>query len=142
MTSRFSGGCACGAIRSECTAEPIMAGHCQCVDCQKSSGAGHGSHLAVPKAAVKLTGRPSEYRRKADSGSTVTHGFCPTCGSPIYGESSGMPGMITLRAGSLDDPGRFRPQMVVYTARGRAWDHLDPALPRFERMPPMPPSDG
>jgi len=25
---------------------------------------------------------------------------------------------------------------VTYAVRGHAWDHLDPALPKFERMPP------
>jgi hypothetical protein len=37
----------------------------------------------------------------------------------------------------IDDPGRYRPQMVFYTVRGHAWDHLDPDLPKFEHMPPM-----
>jgi len=26
--------------------------------------------------------------------------------------------------------------VVTYAVRGHAWDHLDPALPRFDRMPP------
>jgi drug/metabolite transporter (DMT)-like permease len=29
------------------------------------------------------------------------------------------------------------PQMVTYTVRGHAWDRLDPAVPKFEKMPPM-----
>jgi hypothetical protein len=27
--------------------------------------------------------------------------------------------------------------MVTYTVRGHAWDRLDPAVPKFEKMPPM-----
>jgi hypothetical protein len=26
---------------------------------------------------------------------------------------------------------------VTYGVRGYAWDHLDPALPKFDKMPPM-----
>jgi hypothetical protein len=26
---------------------------------------------------------------------------------------------------------------VSYAVRGHAWDHLDPRVPKFERMPPM-----
>jgi hypothetical protein len=37
---------------------------------------------------------------------------------------------------SLDDAGRYRPQMVFYTVRAQAWDHLGPDLPKFEHMPP------
>jgi len=27
--------------------------------------------------------------------------------------------------------------MVVYAGSGASWDHIDPALPRFEAMPDM-----
>jgi hypothetical protein len=47
------------------------------------------------------------------------------------------PDIFTIRAASLDDPGRYRPQMVFYTLRRHAWDHLDPDPQKFERMPPM-----
>ena len=49
-----------------------------------------------------------------------------------------MPDMTTITAGSLDDPSVFKPQFVVYTSRGHAWDRVDPALPSFPKMPPMP----
>jgi hypothetical protein len=38
MKLPFTGGCACGAIRYECNAEPIMMGKCHCRDCQHISG--------------------------------------------------------------------------------------------------------
>ena len=62
--------------------------------------------------------------------------FCPTCGSPIYLTLAAMPDLFAVHAASLDDPGRFKPQMVMYGVRGHAWDHLDPALPKFDKMPP------
>jgi hypothetical protein len=46
--------------------------------------------------------------------------------------------MTTISAGSLDDPSVFRPGFVVYTSRGHAWDRVDPALPSFPKIPPMP----
>ena len=33
MAVPFTGGCACGAIRYECTAEPLYMGNCHCRDC-------------------------------------------------------------------------------------------------------------
>jgi hypothetical protein len=47
-----------------------------------------------------------------------------------------MPDLFTVHAASLGDPGRYEPQMVTYTMRGHAWDRLDPAVPKFEKMPP------
>ena len=40
-----------------------------------------------------------------------------------------MPDLFTVHAASLDDPSRYRPQMVTYHAGGYAWDQLDPAVP-------------
>jgi hypothetical protein len=47
-----------------------------------------------------------------------------------------MPDLFTVHAASLDDPGRYKPQAVTYAGRGYAWDHLDPSLPKFDKMPP------
>ena len=47
-----------------------------------------------------------------------------------------MPDLFTVHATSLDDPSRFKPQAVTYGVRGHVWDHLDPALPTFDKMPP------
>jgi hypothetical protein len=47
-----------------------------------------------------------------------------------------MPALFTVHAASLDEPGRYEPQMVIYRARAHAWDRIDPALPAFDRMPP------
>lgn len=115
----MTGGCACGAVRYEITGEPVMAGHCQCRDCQR------------------MTGTLKYHRSTADSGSTVARGFCPECGSFISGTSSAMPQLTTVAAASLDDPSQFHPQLVVYTCSAQPWDRMDPALPQFERMPPM-----
>jgi hypothetical protein len=138
MTSEpYTGGCACGAIRYEIAAEPIMAGHCQCRDCQRDSGTGHASHMAFPAMAATLSGDASLWDKPAESGNIVTRAFCPTCGSPVYSRNAAMPDLLFVRAASLDDPGRYLPQMVVWAKRGHAWDHLDSSLPKFETMPPM-----
>jgi len=138
MNNRYTGGCACGALRYEIDAEPIMGVHCQCRDCQRSSGAGHVSFLGFPQAGFRMTGEPRWHERRADSGNLVRRGFCPDCGSGLLGSSSGFPGMITVTAGSLDEPGGFTPQMVVFTKSGQAWDLVAPSLPGFPGMPPMP----
>jgi hypothetical protein len=137
MTAHYTGGCACGAIRYEVSAEPMMAGHCQCRDCQRMTGTGHASIVAFPTAAVSITGTPRFHDAKADSGNVASRGFCANCGSFVLARSSGMPGMLTIAVGSLDDPGGFEPRVVVYTSSGHRWDQLDGALTRFPRMPPM-----
>jgi hypothetical protein len=54
---------------------------------------------------------------------------------PVYLTFAAMPGIFTIRAASLDEPARYKPQVVTYAARGHEWDHLDPGLTKFETMP-------
>ena len=135
MGANYTGGCACGAIRYEIAGEPIFQNHCQCRDCQRKSGTGHGSYLTFPRAGVELQGEVTHWDIVADSGHVKTRGFCPTCGSPVSLTFSANPEIFTVHAASLDDPTRFTPQVVTYALRAHAWDPLDPALTRFEKMP-------
>jgi hypothetical protein len=136
MSQAYTGGCACGAIRYEVSGEPIFMNDCQCRDCQRISGTGHGSYLTFAREGVQLEGEATLLDIVADSGNVKTRAFCPTCGSPIYMTFATMPGVFTVHAASLDDPGRYQPQAVMYAMRGYAWDQLDQAIPRFEKMPP------
>lgn len=137
MTKAYTGGCACGAIRYETMREPIFANHCQCGDCQKRSGTGHGSYLTFPQRAdVTIVGEAKSWRVAGESGNEKIHAFCPTCGTPVYLTFAAMPELIVVHAASLDDPGRFDPQAVTYSVGGHRWDKMDPALQAFERMPP------
>jgi hypothetical protein len=86
---------------------------------------------------VKQTGAARLWDIVADSGNVKTRAFCPTCGSPVYMTFAAMPDVFTVHAASLDDPSRYTPQAVTYAVSGHAWDRLDPALPKFDRMPPM-----
>jgi len=137
MSEAYTGGCACGAVRYEISSEPVFSNHCQCRDCQRKSGTGHGSYMTFPsREAVKLTGTATHWNIIADSGDVKMRAFCPTCGSPVYQVYEAMPDIFTIHAASLDDPGRFKPQVVTYGVRGHDWDHLDPALTKFDKMPP------
>jgi hypothetical protein len=133
--SGFTGGCLCGSVRYASQADPVVVGHCHCVDCRKSSGTGHCTHIVIPKAAFTVTGEVRFYGRPADSGNLINRGFCPTCGSAIFSTNSAMPDMVFPRASSLDDPEVATPQMVVYASRAPSWDHVDPNLPSFATMP-------
>lgn len=139
MSETYTGGCACGAIRYAIACEPVFMNHCQCSDCQHKSGTGHGSYLTfAQRNDVKLTGDATRWDMVADSGNVKTRGFCPTCGSPVYLTFTAMPELFTVHAASLDDPAQFKPQVLTYAVRGHAWDHIDPAMPKFEKMPPRP----
>jgi hypothetical protein len=91
--------------------------------------------MAVPATEVKITGAVKYYDSQADSGRTFSRGFCPECGARLFGKSSGLPDLTMITAGSLDDPNRFRPALDFYVSSAQAWDHMDPALPKFAKLP-------
>jgi len=137
MREPYAGGCACGAVRYTAAHAPIFQNHCQCRDCQRRSGTGHGSYLTfAARAEVEVSGAATHFAIVADSGHEKIHAFCPVCGAPVYLLFTAAPDLIAIHAASLDNPARFAPQALTYAARGMAWDVTDPSLQTFERMPP------
>ena len=55
MAKSYTGGCACGAIRYECTAEPIVILKCHCRDCQHITGGRFAAAVLLPAEAFRLT---------------------------------------------------------------------------------------
>jgi len=131
ITTPFSGGCACGAIRYESTAEPVMMLHCHCRDCQRSSGGPFSSYVIVPTEACKLSQGSLRFHASPSEARGKTHR------SPIQVKPDAFPHFVAIRTASLDDPSRFNPQVDVWTSDAHPWDHMDPALPKFKKYPPQ-----
>ena len=137
MAIPFTGGRACGAIRYECTAEPLYMGNCHCRDCQRATGSAYFPAVGMAATAFRLmTGTPAVYEKLADSGHTMRRMFCAQCGSPVFLTNSARSNLVVLYAGSVDDPSWIRPTRDIYTASAQPWDYLDPTLPKFPQMPP------
>ena len=132
---QVSGQCLCGAVRYRGETEPQFQGKCYCTDCRKTSAAGHAAMMGFAAGAIRITGDVTEFHSRADSGADVTRAFCPTCGTGIHSRNSKMPGLIFLRASTLDDPNLFTPQMFVWAARAPAWDPVNPGVPAFAERP-------
>jgi hypothetical protein len=136
MNVLFSGGCACGAIRYESTAEPVRMFHCHCRDCQRASGGPYSSYVVVPADAFKLLqGSLPFHPLPSERGGMTRRGFCPECGSPIAVKPDAAPQLVGIRTASLDDPSWFKPQMDTWVSDAHAWDEMNSGLPKFEKYP-------
>jgi hypothetical protein len=133
--AKLTGGCLCGAVRYECSAEPMMAMNCYCRDCQRAGGSAMASAFLVPRDAFKLTkGSLKYYESTADSGTKVRRAFCANCGSPIVSENAEA-AFVAVKAGSLDDPGGFKPAANIYVSSAPPWAPVLAHLPTFDKMP-------
>lgn len=136
ITTPFFGGCACGAIRYESTAEPVLMIHCHCRDCQRSSGGPFSSLVIAPTEAFRLVQGTLRYHASpSEAGGRTRRGFCADCGSPLVVQPDVVPHLIAIRTASLDDPGWFVPQLDVWTSDAHPWDQMNPAVPKFPKYP-------
>lgn len=136
MKLPFTGGCMCGAIRYECSTEPMVTANCHCRDCQQASGSAFLSGFIVPRSAVAIAGEVKYFDVTGGSGNVISRGFCPTCGSRLFGKRA-TGDLLSITAASLDDPSWFSPAMDCYTASAQAWDYMNPDLPKFAQSPPI-----
>jgi hypothetical protein len=139
MKTPFTGGCACGAIRYECTAEPLSMFKCHCKDCQRVGGGAFSAVVWMSAEAFRVTqGRIQHHYTESLAGGRHKRGFCAACGSRLTGgQSDEKPSpFLGIVAGSLDDPSWFREQMHIFTSDAQPWDHLDSTVPQFAQYAP------
>ena len=133
MPAPYSGGCQCGEVRYELTAEPLTVYCCHCTECQAQSSSGFGMSMVMPRAAYRITrGTPKQWTRKSDSGNDIVCSFCPTCGSRLTHESPARPDTINVKPGSLDDKSWLRPVGNCWTRSAQPWIKFDPEMVNVE----------
>jgi hypothetical protein len=115
------GGCLCGAVRYRIAEDPLAVAVCHCTHCQKQSGGVFSTNLVVPEAGYEQAGDTKVYSDSGDSGQPVMRHFCGACGSPILSKVGIMPGMVLVKAGTLDDLSGLKPVVEVYTNHAAAW---------------------
>ncbi|MGD9784555.1 MAG: GFA family protein [Hyphomicrobiaceae bacterium] len=131
-----SGGCLCGAIRYRIDGRELGSGACHCRDCQYVSGGAPAYILVIEKSSFSLTqGQPTAFESTADSGNKRKRHFCATCGTPLFAEDSAFPEVMTIKAGSLDDPSIFHVAAEFWTQSAPKWHLMTPAAPAFEKGP-------
>jgi hypothetical protein len=126
-----SGGCLCGAIRYQTSADPQAVIACHCSNCRKQSGAAFSFNLLFKASDYSQTGESKIFADTGDSGKHVFRHFCGDCGSPINSQAEMMPGHVIVKAGTADEPGAWTPGIEVYCDSALAWV---PALPDTKRV--------
>ena len=133
---KIDGGCYCGALRFAATGDPAFKAQCHCRECQYFSGGHPNVVMAFPEASFSYTkGAPKSFRR-SDLDTPVSREFCAACGTQILARAPGLPGMVILKVGTLDDPSLFgAPQMAIFLVDKQAFHHVPEGVATFERAP-------
>ena len=130
-----TGACLCGQVRYRITVQPKFQYLCHCRDCQRMSGSGYLPLLAIPLEGFQIEGDLTFYERTADSGRAAREAFCSRCGSRLFGDGEGIPGVVVVTAGSLDNPNGFTPDAHIHTRSRNHWDTIADQLPQYLEEP-------
>jgi hypothetical protein len=104
-----AGGCLCGALRYETSAEPVRITFCHCRFCQRATGSAFMVEPLFRIEDLHMTkGAPTIYElRSAGSGKMVRIHFCPSCGTKLYLAFERFADCYGVYAGTFDDPNWF-----------------------------------
>lgn len=106
MLVNQQGGCLCGNVRYEVSAEPVRVTFCHCRYCQRATG---GAYLVEPifnKSDFRIIkGTTRAYAQQSEgSGKRVTINFCENCGTKLYLDIERFPQIFGVYGGTFDDP--------------------------------------
>ena len=129
--------CQCGAVQVASSVDPDFALACNCVACQKKTGAPFGSGAFFKKADVQISGDAWKYTRNADTGRELTNHFCPNCGTTVYWTLEMRPDHVAVGLGSFDTkaPGPFR---VIWAGMKHDWVEFPDDMEVLEGASPEP----
>ena len=127
------GGCLCGALRYQVTANPIDTCYCHSTLCQRSTGAPVLAWVSFPVESFSYTkGSPTIYH----SSSWGQRQFCATCGTQICYRGTEGAKTVDVNVGSLDSPQSYPPSCHIFTKDQISWFDTVDDLPRYERSKP------
>ena len=130
----ITGSCLCGNIKYSTPAEPIFMANCHCKSCQKTSGSMFSAIIGIPEP-LNVDGETlGSYTDTGDSGQPIHRHFCTNCGTLLFAKGEVTPGVLYLRAGTIDGEFDFSPSINVYWRDHKDW--LPGDIPCFETMPP------
>lgn len=133
--TKLTGGCSCGELHYESNEAVRGVAACHCIACKKRTGTAFGVGCAFMAADVEVTGEYKEYTRKSDADRSVTHRFCPNCGTTVMWVAEAFPGGLMIAGGTFDDLSVVTPKVHAWTQSKLDWMALPDGVPSFPRGP-------
>jgi hypothetical protein len=127
------GGCGCGHVRYRVEGEPIFVNNCHCRLCQKQTGSTSVVNAFFEAERVTLVeGDRTDHIVAAGSGGPHTIRRCAKCGTAMWSHYPRLGTLGTgLRVGTLDDPGAWCPDAVIFTESRMPWVTLPEGIPAY-----------
>jgi len=114
-----------------------MTALCHCDDCQRSSGSAFSINVGVRASDLQVEGELQTYETiGTDTHERRQRRFCPKCGSQVLTVVAETPGLVVLKAGTLDDRSWLSPRTEVWRQSAQSWTQRRQARARLGRGVP------
>lgn len=134
----MKGSCQCGGVKYQINAESIALVFCYCTDCQKlSAGIGSYSMLVTADNFEVLSGDFSSYERVGNKGVRNLAHFCTDCGNRIYALNPESPGIVRVKAGTIDNARALDPDAYVWMQSAPEWVRLPEGVLAYDTQPTL-----
>jgi hypothetical protein len=132
----LTGGCLCGGVRYEVTAQPLSVGYCHCTRCQRRTGTAASVQARLAPGSFRIT-QGEELVRAFDPPDGFSKCFCSSCGSALWSHDPENLQVMSVRLASFDgDPG-LRPTFRAFVAYAAPWEPIpDDGLERYPEARP------
>lgn len=139
MPITLEGGCRCGRVRYRVALDRLPRAYaCHCRDCQTWSGSAFSVQFILPEDQLEVTGEPAVFELTSPtSGRTSRQRGCPVCFTRVYNTNSARPGLVVVRAGTLDRSDEVEVVAHIWTSRKMGGIVIPDAVPSWpEGAPP------
>lgn len=135
----LTGRCLCGKVRY--TVRPgfrMRPYACHCHDCQRRTGSAFGIQLGVAEADLSVEGEVVEGRHVQPSGAVAGIFACSACLTRLWTSNDQRPGIVNLRAGTLDTSPGIEPAAHFWVSSKQPWIMLPADAIALDTQPQSP----
>jgi hypothetical protein len=120
------------SVRYRLASDPLFIHCCHCRNCQRQTGSAFVVNLLIETERVELLAAdPEPVDVPRDDGSRQRIFRCPACQVAVFSQY-GRPEVRFVRAGTLDEPRRTRPDVHIFTRSKVDWVVLPESVPAFD----------
>jgi hypothetical protein len=125
----IKGGCLCGKVRYQISAELIDADHCHCSMCRRQHGAAFATYAQCePDSFQWLAGE--ELTKVFTPNSSAGWCFCRECGSSLAATLNGK--ITSIALGSVEGDVEIKPAAHIFVTSKANWYDICDDLPQYD----------
>src|SRR5579862_1464311 len=137
MTGTIDGGCLCRRVRYRLRLDELPKVYaCHCHDCQTGSGSAFSLNVFLREDRLEMTGETVVYETGSAQDANHQHA-CPACAARIFDRSGALPGVVMLRAGTLDRSDGLQIVAHIWTKRKVVGIEIPIGVPTWPERPPV-----